>query len=59
VAFKWVDTKDVRSPDSRAYAFLNDQEEQVAQGVVDALRNYDVTPVLWSGREVVRAELAA
>jgi hypothetical protein len=59
VAFKWVDTKDVRSPDSRAYAFLNDQEQQVAQGVVDALRNYDVTPVPWSGREVVRAELAA
>jgi hypothetical protein len=59
VAFKWIDTKDVRSPDSRAYAFLNDQEQKVPQGVVDALYNYDVTPVLWSGREEVKQDLAA
>ena len=59
VAFKWIDTKDVRSPDSRAYAFLNDQEQKVPQGVVDALYNYDVTPVLWSGREAVKQDLAA
>ena len=59
VAFKWIDTKDVRSPDSRAYAFLNDQEQKVSQGVVDALYNYDVTPVLWSGREAVKQDLAA
>ncbi|HUU91484.1 MAG TPA: DUF1829 domain-containing protein [Phycisphaerae bacterium] len=59
VAFKWIDTKDVRSPDSRAYAFLNDQEQKVPQGVVDALYNYEVTPVLWSGREAVKQDLAA
>lgn len=59
VAFKWIDTKDVRAPDSRAYAFLNDQEQRVPQGVVDALHNYDVTPVMWSAREAVKEELAA
>ena len=26
VAFSWIDTKEVRSPDSKAYAFLNDTE---------------------------------
>lgn len=59
VAFKWIDTKDVRSSDSRAYALLNDQEQHVPQGVLDALHNYDVTPVVWSEREAVRQELAA
>lgn len=59
VAFKWFDTKDVRAPDSSAYAILNDQEQEVPQAVVDAIRNYDMTPVLWSGRDQVRDELAA
>jgi hypothetical protein len=59
VAFKWIDTKDVRSPDSKAYAFLNDQEQKVSQGVIDALDSYDVKPVLWGEKEKVRYELAA
>lgn len=58
-AFKWIDTRDVRSPDSRAYALLNDQEQRVPQGVLDALANYDIRPVVWSAREAVRDELAA
>jgi len=58
-AFKWIDTRDVRAPDSRAYALLNDQEQRVPQGVLDALTNYDIRPVVWSAREQVREELAA
>lgn len=59
VILSWVDTKEVRPPDSRAYAILNDSEHGVAAGVVDALRNYDVNAVLWSQRDSVRQELAA
>ncbi len=59
LAFKWVDTKEVREPNSRAYAFLNDQEHAVAQGVIEALNNYDTIPVLWSERADAREELAA
>ncbi|MCH8956047.1 DUF1829 domain-containing protein [candidate division KSB1 bacterium] len=59
LAFKWVDTKEVREPHSKAYAFLNDQEHAVAQGVIEALNNYDTIPVLWSERAGVRQELAA
>jgi hypothetical protein len=55
----WIDTKDVRPVDSRAYAFLNDVDQTVPVPALDALRNYDVVPVLWSQRETARAELAA
>lgn len=54
MAFSWIDTKDVRPPDSRAYAFLNDSDRIISATVLDALRNYDVSPVLWTKREGVR-----
>ena len=59
VAFSWIDTKEVRPPDSKAYAFLNDLENPVSTTVLDALRNYDVMPVMWSKRDALREELAA
>lgn len=59
VAFKWIDTREVRPPDARAYALLNDTEHEVAPGVIDALANYDVHPVRWSRREQVREALTA
>jgi len=59
VAFAWIDTKEVRPPNSRAYTLLNDTEHAPSASVLDALRNYDVNPVLWSQREQVREELAA
>lgn len=59
VAFAWIDTKEVRPPNSRAYTFLNDTEHTPSASVLDALRNYDINPVLWSQREQVRDELAA
>jgi len=55
----WIDTKEVRPPDSRAFALLNDSEQPVSSAVMDALENYDVKPVPWSRREEVREELAA
>jgi Domain of unknown function DUF1829/Domain of unknown function DUF1828 len=59
MAFSWIDTKEVRPLESRAYAILNDSEYAISETVLDAMRNYDVHPVLWSGREQVRQELAA
>jgi hypothetical protein len=55
----WIDTKEVRSADSRAFALLNDSEHSVPPSVLEALRIYDVWPVAWSERESVRAEMAA
>lgn len=57
--FAWVDTKETRPLDSRAYAFLNDADYIIPSSVIDALRNYDVRPVPWSEREGVKDELAA
>ena len=59
LAFSWIDTKDVRPPDSRAYAFMNDIEYEVQSSVISAMRSYDVFPVLWSRRESIREEFAS
>ncbi len=58
-AFSWIDTKEVRPTDAKAYAFLNDTEQPISSAVLDALRNYDVRPIPWSQREQIRKELAA
>ncbi len=59
VAFSWIDTKEVRPSNSKAYAFLNDTEHAISTSVLEALQNYDVRPVLWSKRDDVAQEVAA
>lgn len=59
MTFAWVDTKEVRSPDSRAVAILNDSDRPISPSVLDAMRSYDVQPVPWSDREEARDGLAA
>ncbi len=58
VAFAWIDTRDVRSPESTAFALLNDSEQSISTTILDALKNYDVRPIPWSKREEIREELA-
>lgn len=59
LAFAWIDTREVRPPDSEAYAFLNDSDQQVSPAIISALQNYDVKPVLWSQRDSAVRPLAA
>lgn len=59
VAFAWIDTKEVRPSDSKAFALLNDSEIAISSSVTDALKNYNVHPIPWSNREEVWEELAA
>ena len=59
IAFSWIDTKEVRSPDCRAYALLNDTESPVSANVQEAMRSYGVRPIPWSARDEAREELAA
>ena len=54
-----IDTKEVRAPDSRAYALLNDSEKAVSPSVMDALQSYDVRPIPWSKRQAVVEKLTA
>jgi len=57
MAFSWIDTKEVRPLNSRFYAFLNDEERSPAASIIEALRSYEIVPVLWGERESVREEL--
>jgi hypothetical protein len=59
VAFAWIDTREVRAAESRAYAIVDDSAREVSTAVLDALRQYDVKPVLWSKRGEVGDELVA
>lgn len=58
-SFKWIDTKDVRSSGSKAYVVINDNNKRVGADVIDALNNYDMSPVLWSMRDSYSKELVA
>jgi Domain of unknown function DUF1829/Domain of unknown function DUF1828 len=57
--YAWSDNREVRPPDSKAYAVLNDQQQPISSGVLDAFRNYKIQPVPWSLRTEAAAELAA
>jgi hypothetical protein len=57
--FSWLDTREVRPPDSLAIAVLNDQEKVIPGDVAEALEKYQIRPVLWSKREADRVSLAA
>lgn len=57
--FAWEDTREVRSPNSTAYALLNDQDKRVTSNALAALEAYDVVPILWSNREQAGEALAA
>jgi hypothetical protein len=56
--YAWSDTREVRSPESKAYAVLNDAEQSISGGVMDAFRNYSIQPVPWSHRAEVVTEFA-
>jgi hypothetical protein len=59
VILSWVDTKEARPSNSVAYAVLNDKGRTISDGVVEALKNYDITPLPWSQRDEFRERLAA
>lgn len=59
MAFSWIDTKEVRPPNSRAYVLLNDTDRAISGNVLEAMKNYEVRPIPWSDREENRRELAA
>jgi Domain of unknown function DUF1828/Domain of unknown function DUF1829 len=57
--FAWTDTKDIRPPNSLAYAVLNDAEDSLSPNVLAAFQHYDVRTIQWSHREQFIDELAA
>ena len=57
--FAWLDTRENRPADSRAFAILNNDGRIISPAVTEALTGYDVRPVPWSERESAVQELAA
>ena len=54
--YAWNHTREVRSPESKAFAVLNDAEQIISSGVIEAFRNYRIQPVPFSRRtDVVSA----
>jgi hypothetical protein len=57
LAFSWMDTRDKRSLESQCFAILNDNERAVTSTVLSALRNYGITPVKWTERDLILPEI--
>ncbi len=55
----WTDTQQVRPPESRAFALLNDMGQAITSEVPEAFAAYQVRSVLWSARNEVLEELLA
>lgn len=59
LVYRWLDTKETREEGSKLYVLLNDSGRHVHSDAIEALRNYEATPVLWSERGTVQDKLAA
>ena len=58
-AFAWIDTRDARPAEARAYALLNDDSRRVSTSAMTAISEYDIKPLLWSNRDDFIHELAS
>jgi hypothetical protein len=58
-AFSWLDTREARSPEATSFAVLNDEGSEVASTVIEALQNYEITPMPWTRRDEMLERLAA
>jgi len=57
--FGLKDVLEERQGETRAYAFLNDQQKTASGDIVEALENYGVKSVIWSERGKAKAELVS
>ena len=55
--FSWQDLREVRPSNAIAYAILNDQERELSQSLINALKKYDIGVIPWSEREANIAAL--
>jgi hypothetical protein len=58
-AFAWLDSREARPPESKAFAVINDMERAVSPQVTAALRQYSIAPIVWSRRSEFEEELVA
>lgn len=59
ITFLWGDTKEVRPAGSKLYVFIQDTNKTISQKAVNAMKEYQIKPVLWSERDSYIRELTA
>jgi hypothetical protein len=58
-AFAWIDTREARAPEARAFAVVNDQDHSVSGNFIETLRSYEIEPLLWGQRDSFAGLLAS
>lgn len=59
ILFSWLDTKATRPVNSQLFAVLNDEDNQIKSSIKNSLQNYDITPVLWTKKQIELPKLVA
>ena len=59
IIFTWNDTKELRQPEAKLYTFIQNSERKVSGDAIGALKEYGITPALWTEREKIVPELIA
>lgn len=59
ITFLWGDTKEVRPAGSKLYVFIQDTNKAISQKAINAMKEYQIEPVLWSERKSYIRELTA
>lgn len=62
IIFSWSDTREARNKQSYKsdlYVFMNDQEKEIDTNIINAFKNEDIKPILWSERQEIVDVLSA
>lgn len=59
IIFSWNDTKEMRQPDSKLYAFIQDSNKKISTDALSALKEYGIETAFWTEREKVLPALTA
>lgn len=59
IIFAWGDTIETRNPESQLYTFIQDKDKKVSPDAIEALKQYNIRPALWSKKEQYIDELSA
>lgn len=59
ILFSWIDVKETRDKYSQLYTFIQDEDKKVSSKAIDALKEYDICPALWTRKNDFVQELSA
>lgn len=49
--FTWNDTKEMRKPNTKLYTFIHNVDKRVSSDAIRALKEYGISPALWTERD--------